>query len=511
MRNNLLEKLKESLQAVLPIGVIILLLHFTIVPLGGGTLALMLVGMVLLIIGLTLFSLGTDMAMMPMGEHVGSALLGSRNLPLLVGVLFVFGFIVTAAEPDLSVLATQVTSIDNTLLIMAIAVGVGIFLVLATLRILFRWRLSYMLMVLYAVTFLVGLFSRDYLAVAFDASAVTTGPITVPFLLAIGAGFASISSSKDADEDNFGICAVCSIGPILMVLILGMFHDASANVYQPDAISQVNNAGDLMRTFANGMAHTFFEVLLVVLPILAIFLIFQVVKLKLSRTELVRIFVGLGYLLVGLTIFLAGVNYGFLPAARVLGEGMGALSYNWILVPLCIIIGACVVAAEPAVHVLTKQVEEITSGAISRGMMLFGMAAGVGLAMSLAMLRMLLGISIWWMLVPGYALALALTFFVPKIFVGIGFDSGGVAAGAMSAAFVLPFTIGVCNALGGNPMLDAFGVVGMIAMMPPITVQVMGVIYNAKLKKAQRLAAAAEEAAARETEETEIDMLTRLT
>lgn len=508
MRKNLLEKLKESVQAVLPIVGIILLLHFTVAPVPGGTLALMLVGTVMLVLGLTLFSLGTDMAMMPMGEHVGSALLSSRNLPLLVGVLFVFGFIVTAAEPDLSVLATQVDSIPSLPLIMGISVGVGVFLVLAALRILFRWRLRYLLMLLYAATFIVAIFSSNYLAVAFDASAVTTGPITVPFLLAIGAGFAAISSSKDSDEDNFGICAICSIGPILAVLLMGLFFDPTNNSYQEEAAVTVDGAKQLFALFGNGLAHTLVEVLFVVLPILAIFLIFQIVRLRLSRTELVRIFVGLGYLLVGLTIFLAGVNKGFMPAATYLGETMGALPYNWILIPLCVIIGACVVAAEPAVHVLTKQVEEITSGAISRGMMLFGMALGVGIAFSLSMVRMLFGISIWAIMVPGYSLALLLTFFVPKIFVGIGFDSGGVAAGAMSAAFVLPFTIGVCNALGGNPILEAFGVVGMIAMMPPITVQIMGVIYNQKLKKAQKLDSEATEHDADEAE-SEIEMLRR--
>lgn len=508
MRRNLLEKLKESVQAVLPIVAIILLLHFTIAPMPGGTLALMLVGTLMLVIGLTLFSLGTDMAMMPMGEHVGSALLSSRNLPLLVSVLFVFGFIVTAAEPDLSVLATQVTSIPSTPLIIGISVGVGLFLVLAALRVLFRWRLRYMLMILYAVTFIVGIFSNDYLATAFDASAVTTGPITVPFLLAIGSGFAAISSSKDSDEDNFGICAICSIGPILAVLLMGLFYDSSGNAYQSETASTVDSVGELFNLFGEGLAHTLIEVLFVVVPILAIFLVFQIVKLRLSRTELVRIFVGLGYLLVGLTIFLAGVNNGFMPAATYLGETMGSLSYNWVLIPLCLVIGACVVAAEPAVHVLTKQVEEITSGAITRTMMLFGMAAGVGLALSLSMVRMMLGISIWAIMLPGYAFALILTFFVPQIFVGIGFDSGGVAAGAMSAAFVLPFTIGVCNALGGNPILEAFGVVGMIAMMPPITVQIMGVIYNIKLKKGRKLEEEATEHDADEAE-SEIEMMLR--
>ncbi len=514
MRAKLREKLRESLQAVLPIGGIVLLLQLALrlapgaSPMPGGTLALMLVGMVMLIVGLMLFSMGTDMAMMPMGEHVGSALLSSRKLSLLMVVLLVFGFIVTAAEPDLAVLAVQVPSISSFELIAGISAGVGIFLVLAALRVLFRWKLAHLLMILYPLTFILGIFSSDYLAVAFDGSAVTTGPITVPFLLAIGSGFAAISSSKDADEDNFGICAVCSIGPILAVLILGMFHDAGSTAYEAEAAAGVSSAGQLLAVFGSGLWHRLVEVSFVVFPILGIFLIFQVLRLRLSRTELTRIFVGLGYLLVGLTVFLAGVNSGFMPAASYLGRAMGALPFNWVLVPICLAIGAAVVVAEPAVHVLTKQVEEVTSGAISRRMMLFGMALGVGLAMSLAMLRMLLGFAVWWVLLPGYAVALALTFFVPKIFVGIGFDSGGVAAGAMSAAFVLPFTIGACGALGGNPVTDAFGVVGMISMMPPITVQVMGVVYKRKLKKAERLEA---EAAALDAEEaeSEIEMLLR--
>lgn len=499
MHKRLMEKLKESVQAVSPIVVIILLLNFTIAPMPGGTLALMLVGMLLLVIGLTLFSLGTDMAMMPMGEHVGSSLLASRSLPLLISVLFVFGFIVTAAEPDLSVLATQVPSIDDKVLIFSISAGVGVFLVIAALRVVFRWRLSHTLAIAYGLAFILAIFSQDYLAVSFDASAVTTGPITVPFLLAVGSGFAAISGNKDSDEDNFGICGLCSIGPVFAVLILGMFYPASTS-YEVETVQTVNNAKELFRTFGNGLWHKLLEVLMVVIPILGIFLIFQMVRLKLSRTELTKIFVGLGYLLVGLTIFLAGVDSGFMPAARYLGDAIASLSYKWILIPLCVIIGACVAMAEPAVHVLTRQVEEITSGAISRGMMLFGMALGVGLAMSLAMVRLLFGISVWWFLLPGFSAAIILSFFVPKIFVGIGFDSGGVAAGAMSAAFVLPFTIGACEAMGGNVIIEAFGVVGMIAMMPPITVQIMGMIYNAKLKKARRLAEIAQEHDAEVTE-----------
>jgi hypothetical protein len=379
----------------------------------------------------------------------------------------------------------QVPSVPNYIFLGSVACGVGIFLVSAMLRVLFRVKLSYILMVMYAITFIVGYFSSDYLAVAFDASAVTTGPVTVPFLLALGAGVASVSSGIGSEEDNFGLCGICSIGPILAVLIVGLFFNAETSGYEVEAQSTVNSFNEMLRLFGDGLISSFWEVSMVIFPIICIFAIFQYTHLKLSRTELVKIGVGLLYLMIGLTVFLAGVNKGFLPAGKYLGETMGALEHNWILVPICLAVGACVVVAEPAVHVLTKQVEEITSGAISRNVLLFCMASGVGIALSLAMARMLMGISIWWFMVPGYIAALILAFFVPNIFVGIGFDSGGVAAGAMSAAFVLPFTLGVCGSLGGNVMVDAFGVVGMIAMMPPITLQIVGVLYNHKLKKAR--------------------------
>ena len=484
MKSILFDKLKESVQAVLPIVLIVLLIHFTIVAMPLGTVSLMICGMMLLVIGLTLFSFGVEMSMLPMGTNLGALFLQSKNLNLLIWGCFIFGFIVTIAEPDLQVTTKQVPSIPNFIFLSGIAAGVGIFLVAALLRVLFRIKLSYMLMVLYAVTFFIGIFSSDYLPVAFDASAVTTGPVTVPFLLALGAGCAAVSSGKGSEEDNFGLCGICSIGPILAVLIAGLFFDAQSSGYEVEAQSTVNSLNEMLILFGDGLIHSFWEVSMVVVPIIGIFSIFQYTHLKLSRTELVKIGVGLLYLLIGLTIFLTGVNRGFLPAGKYLGETMGALEYNWILIPVCLILGACVVVAEPAVHVLTKQVEEITSGAISRNMLLLCMAIGVGIAMSLAMLRMLAGISIWWFMVPGYIVALSLTFFVPSIFVGIGFDSGGVAAGAMSAAFVLPFTLGVCASLGGNIMIDAFGVVGMIAMMPPITLQIVGVLYNRKLKRA---------------------------
>lgn len=486
MRKVTIEKLKESMLAVLPISVITLILHFTIAPLQPRTLGLMLIGAVMLFAGLALFSIGVELAMLPIGEHVGSALISIRKLPVIITALFIFGFIVTIAEPDLTVLSNQVGSIPNSRLIIGVSFGVGVFLVIAVLRVIFHWRLGHVLAIAYPIAFIIAIFSSDYLAVAIDSAAVTTGPVTVPFLLAIGSGFASMSGSKTAEDDNFGISSICSVGPIITVLILGMFHDPTVTGYAPLLDTAQTEASGMLWLFGSGMWHTFKEVILLIVPIVAVFLAFQFTKLKLPRNELIRIFAGLIYLLVGLTIFLTGVSKGFLPAAISLGETIGRLSYNWILIPLSLVIGACVVLAEPTVYVLVNQVRKITDDAISRRLMLFAMALGVGIAMALSMIRILTGISIWWFLPPGYGLSLLLTFLVPNIFVGIGFDSGEVVTGAMSAAFVIPFAVGVCSMIPGrNVVSDAFGIAGLITMIPPIIVQSIGLIYSRKIKKAR--------------------------
>jgi hypothetical protein len=497
----LIEKVKESALAVVPISAIILVLHFTVAPLPGWTLGMMLVGMVMLFVGMTLFSIGVESAMLPIGRHVGSALISSRKLSLIIVVLFVFGFVATMAEPDLSVFANQVGSIPKTALLVGISVGVGAFLVLAVLRVVFHWRLGSVLAIAYPIAFIVAIFSSDYLAVAVDAAAVTTGPVTVPFLLAIGGGFAAVSNRKDAQEDNFGISSICSVGPIISVLILGMFYNSGDTQYLPQQAATVSSGAELASLFGNSLWHSLGEVIIILAPIVAVFLIFQIVKLKLSRSELFRIFAGLVYLLVGMAIFLAGVNNGFLPAAVALGETMGQLSYNWILIPVSLVIGASVVLAEPTVYVLVNQVVEITQGAVSRKLLLSAMSLGVGLAMALSMVRILYGISIWWILLPGYAISLTLTFFVPNMFVGIGFDSGEVVTGAMSAAFVIPLAIGVCSVIPGrNIVADAFGTAGVLTMIPPIIIQTIGLIYSRKLKKAKRLDAEAVEHSAEATE-----------
>ncbi len=488
MDNSLLEKFKESVQSVLPICLIVFVLQLTIAPMPFGTLVLFITGAILLIAGMSIFSLGADMAMMPMGEAMGSELTKSRKLWLIIISSFVLGVVVTVAEPDLMVLTKQVPAVPDMILISAVALGVGIFLVFALLRILFQINLSYLFIILYLLVFGVAAFTApDYLAVGFDSGGVTTGPITVPFILALGVGVSAVRGGKNAEEDSFGLCALCSIGPVLAVLVLGMFFDPSGSAFAFETASTVNSMRELLDLYGNGLLQFFKEVSMVLLPIVVIFGILQLVHLKLPRVRLLKIGVGILYTLIGLTLFLTGVNIGFMPVGTNLGNVIANLPNKWILIPLSAVLGFFVVYAEPAVHVLNNQVEDITSGAIPRKMMMAGLSVGVAIALVLTMIRIMTGLHIWYFVVPGYLLALLLTFFTPKMFTAIAFDSGGVAAGSMAAAFLLPFAVGVCNAYGGNIMTDAFGIIAMVAMLPLITIQIIGIIYKIKMRRAEKI------------------------
>ncbi len=473
------EKLKEALAAVLPILGIVLLLSFTIAPLPPSILLLFLFGAVLLIVGMMFFTLGAELAMTPMGEKVGSKLASSRKLSITVFLCFLLGFIITISEPDLQVLAEQVPSIPNMALILAVACGVGCFLVIAMLRMLFSRALPSMLVFFYLIVFsLAFLVPKDFLAVAFDSGGVTTGPMTVPFIMALGIGFSAVRSDKHAEDDSFGLVALCSIGPILAVLILGLLYHPEESSYTPSAIPTVNDSAELWYCFAHEFPEYMKEIVVSLLPIVLFFTVFQIVSLKLKKKTLVKMGIGILYTYLGLVLFLTGVNVGFMPAGNLLGQMLADLPYNWIIIPIGMIIGYFIVKAEPAVYVLMEQVEEITSGAIPGKAMGLCLSLGVAASVGLAMTRVLTGISIFWYIIPGYAIALCLSFFVPKIFTAIAFDSGGVASGPMTATFLLPFAMGACQTVGGNIVQDAFGVVAMVAMTPLITLQILGAVYK---------------------------------
>ena len=478
-QKNLLEKLKESLGAVLPIIGIVLVLCFSIAPIPNSVLMTFVVGAVLLIIGMMFFTLGAEMAMTPMGERIGTKLTNTRKISVVIVLCFILGFIITISEPDLQVLAEQVPSIPNYTLIIAVATGVGIFLVAAVLRMLFGIPLAHMLLILYPIIFiLASIVPQEFLTVAFDSGGVTTGPMTVPFIMALGIGFSAVRSDKHAENDSFGLVALCSVGPILAVLLLGLLYHPGESGYEQTMIVKTDNSVEMWQLFQEGLPYYMKEMLISLLPIILFFFIFQIVSLHLHKKTLVKIIIGIIYTYIGLVLFLTGVNVGFMPAGNYLGQVIAGLSYPWIIVPIGMLIGYFIVKAEPAVYVLTEQVEELTSGAISAKAMGMSLSTGVAFSLVLAMVRVLTGISILWFLLPGYAVALGLTFFVPKIFTAIAFDSGGVASGPMTATFLLPFSMGACEALGGNVVTDAFGVVAMVAMTPLITIQILGLIYQ---------------------------------
>lgn len=481
------EKLTETLKAVFPILAIVLLLCFTIAPIPPSILMTFLVGAVLLIVGMLFFNVGVEMSMTPIGERVGSIMTKSKNVFIVILISFIMGFIITISEPDLQVLAEQVPSVPNLTLILAVALGVGCFLVVALLRMLFGIPLGYLLILFYGIVFALTLFvPANFLAVAFDSGGVTTGPMTVPFIMSFGIGISAIRSDRYAEEDSFGLIALCSIGPILAVLILGMIFNPESAEQVSEAIPVINDTVALWSLFAQGFPTYIEEIAISLLPIVIFYGIFQLISRDANKRTLTKIIIGLIYTYIGLVLFLTGVNVGFMPAGNYLGQTMAGLPYAWIIVPIGMIIGYFIVLAEPAVFVLTKQVEELTSGAISAKAMGLSLSIGVATSVGLAMIRVLTGISILWFLVPGYFIALVLTFFVPKIFTAIAFDSGGVASGPMTATFLLPFAMGACEALGGNIITDAFGIVAMVAMTPLITIQIMGVVFKIKENKLHR-------------------------
>ena len=471
-------KIQEALVSALPITAIVYLLSLT--PwfnFSGTELLTFTVGAVMLVLGIGLFNMGADLAMTPMGTHVGSGLSRQKNLLLLLAVCFGLGMLLTIAEPDLQVLANQVSAVMNgTVLIYAVGFGVGAFLVISVLKIVFRKSLSHILMLFYMLLFALALMlviggNEALLPMAFDSGGVTTGPITVPFIMALGVGISAVLGDRRSKDNSFGLVALCSVGPILAVLILGIFSTNDLTYAIPDyTVSE-----DVADAFLHTAAHTCREVAVALGLIVAFFLVCNFFFLKLSRRQLMRIAVGVAFTYVGLVIFLTGVNVGFMPIGYKLGVELSRISEP-LLVIFGVVAGVLVVLAEPAIHVLNSQVEEVTGGLVTKKSMLIGLCIGVGAALGLSMIRIIFDFSLVYYVIPGYFISLALSLFVPPVYTGIAFDSGGVASGPMTSGFILPLAIGACVGLQGPDAVlrDAFGVVALVAMAPLITIQLLG-------------------------------------
>ncbi len=482
-------KIAEALLSALPITLIVYAV--ALLPWFGFSqteLVTFTVGAVLLILGIGLFNLGADLAMTPMGTHVGAGLSRQRKLWLLLSVCFVLGMLITIAEPDLQVLANQVSTVMNgTVLIYAVGIGVGAFLLVAILRIVFRERLGNILMLFYMLLFALALLlavneNLNLLPLAFDSGGVTTGPITVPFIMALGVGISSVLGNRRSQENSFGLVALCSIGPVLAVLLLGIFSGNDLIYTVPDYTVSEDILGSFLRT----AAHTAREVAVALGLIVVFFLLCQIFFLRLPKRQLLKIGVGVLFTYAGLVLFLTGVNVGFMPIGFKLGYELTQLN-RWLLVGLGLIMGILVVLAEPAIHVLNSQVEDVTGGYVTKRSMMIGLCIGVGVAIALSVLRIIFDFSLVYYIIPGYFISLGLSLFVPPVYTAIAFDSGGVASGPMTSGFILPFAIGVCVGLQGADAVlrDAFGVVALVAMTPLITIQLLGfkAIVSNRLKE----------------------------
>jgi hypothetical protein len=472
------EKIKEALVSALPVTLIVYVLALTpLVDLSAVELITFSVGAVLLILGIGLFNMGADLAMTPMGTHVGAGLSRQKRLWLLLAVCFVLGMLITIAEPDLQVLANQVSAVMNgTVLVYAVGVGVGAFLIVAILRIVFRVRLGSILMLFYMLLFALALLlvvsgNENLLPLGFDSGGVTTGPITVPFIMALGVGISNILGDKRSKENSFGLVSLCSVGPILAVMVLGIFSKNDMLYQVPDYAVD----GDIVAAFTHAAVHTCKEVAVALGLIVAFFLICQIIFLRLPIRKLLRIGIGVIFTFAGLVIFLTGVNVGFMPIGYKIGHALGS-GHPALMISFGLVIGVLVVLAEPAIHVLNSQVEEVTGGLVRKKSMMLGLCIGVGAAIALSMARIVFDFSLVYYVVPGYFISLALSLFVPPVYTAIAFDSGGVASGPMTSGFILPLATGACVAMQGADAVlrDAFGVVALVAMAPLITIQLLG-------------------------------------
>lgn len=484
MNKIILKKLNNSLISVVPITIIILVLNFSLPDrMTNPSLFKFLIGAVFLIVGMVLYSLGSETALEPIGELIGNRITSTKRVWLILLVGFVIGFIVTIAEPDLIVLGTQLGSI-KWILIITIAFGVGMFLVLALARILKKIQLKVVLIVLYGILFLIACFTHfSFIPLAFDSGGVTTGPVTVPFILAIGVGVASVMGGKNKKEDSFGIVAICSIGPIIAVLLLCLIF--KPNIDSSISVDQANSFSEVLVQYGLSAFEFFKDVLIALLPIISFFLIINFLLIKIPKKRLIKILIGIIYTFVGLSLFLLGANLGFMGTGLQLGERIASLEYNGVLVPICMAIGCVLVLAEPAVIVLGKQVEDISNGNIRKVTIIISLCIAMAFAVGLSMLRILFKFSIWYFIIPGYAIAITLTFFSPKVFTAIAFDSGGVVSGPMTTAFMLPLAIGVTSVVSGSSAIltDAYGIVGLVALMPLIVIQVLGIVTTQKQKR----------------------------
>ena len=472
----LIEKLKEAILSIFPIAVV-MLVSSVILNFSSETIISILFSTLLLIIGVALFTYGAELSMIEIGKVIASTLVKTKKTVLITLVALVVGIIITVAEPDLKILAAQMTAISSTTLILCVGLGVGIFLSLAAIRILYQIDLKKIIAIFYLILIVFVLFSnKNMIPLAFDSGGVTTGPMSVPFIIAMGIGFSKARPRKEAKENSFGLVALCSIGPILTVLLLGLLMPSNMT-YKYNIDPEVTSYTVLLKNYVQEILPILKDVVISLLPILAVFIIFNIITKKVKAKKIRTVIAGLIITLLGLALFFLGVNAGYMPNAYLLGIELHD-KLGLITILFGIVVGFVIVRAEPAVSVLTEQIEGMTEGSLKKSLLVNTIACGVAIAVAISITRVMTGIPITWFLIIGYSIALILMIFTPKIFTMVAFDSGGAVSGPMTTSFLLPFIIGICYAHQGNVLTDAFGLVAMVALSPLITIQILGIVYR---------------------------------
>lgn len=479
------EKIKESTISLLPI--IFIILIFSIIfdkPIIINLLPSFLIGSIFLILGVTLFDIGSSISMIDFGFKVGKHLTKRANLIFIFIVTFIIGFIVTVAEPDLSVLSKQVPNIKPLIFIYIISIGVGFSLVLAVLRIILKWNYNLLAFAIVFLAFILTLFAPlEMIPLGFDTGGVTTGPVSVPFMVALCAGLSYKRHDKKRKEDAFGMISFSSLGPIVIFLLLGLLFKGETT-YERISIVHYSSFKEIISTYINSIPFFIKEVTFTMSPIVLLFFIYNFLYLKLKRKEIIKIVIGMIYLFIGLTLFALGVNIGYLPMGYLFGTEFATNTF--LIVFIGTFLGYFIIKSEPALKVLVNQIEEISSGYINKKILSIFISIGVGIAVGLSIFRIVYQIPVLYFLLPLYLIAFILSFIVPQIFTRIAFDSGGVASGSLTAAFILPFAIGIAEALKINVLNYSFGLIAMVATVPLISIQVIGLIYNYKMKRAKK-------------------------
>lgn len=483
------EKLQEVLLSVIPIALIVIVLNFTLVPLDSQLFLRFIIGTVFIILGLVFFLIGVDLGITPLGNLVGTTIAKSNKILIIIVSGLVLGFFVSIAEPGLIVLSNQVDlvtagQISSMSILIVVSIGLALLLTVGLLRILYNIKLNRMLSIIYLIVFILAIFtSPEFLAISFDASGATTGILAVPFILALASGVAKLKKdSTAAEEDSFGLVALASAGAIIGVMILSILKGHTEYTTIAHAIPE---SVSIIKSFIDNLPLVFRESIFSILPLLVIFILLQKIAFKMNKRSFRRIVVGFIYSFIGLILFLLGVNAGFMDVGSMIGSTIASMENDIILVIVGFFLGVVTILAEPAVHVQTKQIEEVTSGYVNRKAVLFALSLGVGIAIALSMIRITVpGLKLWHYLLPGYIIAFTLSFIVPNLFVGIAFDAGGVATGPMTTTFILAFTQGAADAVGpASILIDGFGMIATVAMMPIISLQILGFVFHLKSKK----------------------------